>query len=236
MRSLAILFNLSRKGISFRNNKNVIILLLSLVTTFSTTGYSITILLYSIFWFDKLELKKIITFFLIALPCAIFLFSLDFMGGKIQNRANFGERSKERIEQIKYYDETGNNEYLASLDRFEAAYFDWINFQQDPLLGYGRNWDYSWFRKNITKNMGLTGGFMKIFSQYGVFVGIFLYILLFYSSIIAGQTYLGHHKFALAIVLILSSFSYPIFCIPVYTSFWFYGLFCHKYQGLFYHK
>lgn len=233
---LAILVNLARKGITFQNNKNIIILLLALVSTFSTTGYSITILLYSIFWFDKLELKKILTFFIIVLPFTIFLFSLDFMGAKIQDRAKFGERAKERMIQINYYEETRGNEYIASLDRFESANFEWMNFLQDPLLGYGRNLEHSWFRSNISANMVLTGGFVKIFSQYGIFVGLFLYVLLFYSSFKAGLTYLNHHRLALATVLLVSSISYPIFSIPVYTSFWFYGLFCYKYRGLFYHK
>ena len=225
---LAILVNLARKGITFYKNKNIIILLLALVSTFSTTGYSIAILLYSIFWFDKLNLRKIITFFFIVLPFTIFLFSFDFMGEKIQDRANFEEQTKERMIQINYYEETKGNEYIASLDRFESAYFEWMNFLQDPLLGYGRNWDNSWFRQTLTKNMTLTGGFVKIFSQNGIFIGLFLYILLFYSSIIAGQTYLNRHKFALAMVLLFSSISYPIFGIPIYTAFWFYGLFCYK--------
>lgn len=236
MLALAILFNLFRKGITFHNNKNIIILLSALATTFSTTGYSIVILLYAIFWFDKLELKKILAFFLIALPCAILLFSLDFMGGKIQDRASFQKNAKERIIQINYYEETRSNEYLASLDRFESAYFEWMNFLHDPLLGYGRNLEHSWFRRNISANMALTGGFVKIFSQYGIFVGAFLYFLLFYSSFKASQTNLNRHRLALAMVLLMSSISYPIFSIPVYTSFWFYGLFYQKYHGLFYHK
>lgn len=225
---LAILLNLARKGITFQNNKNIIILLLALVSTFSTTGYSITILLYSIFWFDKLELKKIFAFFLIALPCALSIFSLDFMGGKIQDRAKFGERAKERMIQINYYEETRANEYIASIDRFESANFEWMNFLYDPLLGYGRNMDNSWFRRNISSNYTLSGGLVKIPSQYGIFVGTFLYLLLIYSSITAKNTYLKKHKFSLAIVLTLSSISYPIFCIPVYTAFWLYGLFCFK--------
>ena len=225
---LAILVNLSRKGISFKNNRNIILLLLALVTTFSTTGYSITILLYFIFWFDKLELKKIFAFFLIVLPCAIFLFSLDFMGGKIQDRANFEKRTKERIQQINYYEQKQSNEYIASLDRFESANFEWMNFQNDPLLGYGRNWDHSWFRKNISANMALTGGLVKILSQYGIIVGTFLYILLFYSSFKFSIAYSNPHKFALAVVILFSSISYPIFCIPIFTAFWLYGLFYIK--------
>lgn len=228
MLTLAILVNLARKGITFQNNRNIIVLLLTLITTFSTTGYCITILLYSIFWFDKFSIKSIFLFSFSVLPLTIFLFSQDFMGEKILDRANFANKSKERTAQINYYEKKYGDVYKVSLDRFESANFEWANFLHEPMLGYGRNWDYSWFRKKISKNMALTGGFIKILSQYGIFVGLYLYFLLFYSSFKAGQTYLNRHKFALAMVLLFSSISYPIFGIPIFTAFWFYGLFCYK--------
>jgi len=228
MLTLAILFNLARKGISFRNNRNIILLLLTLITTFSTTGYCITILLYSIFLFEKINLKNTLIFFFAALPLTIFLYSQDFMGEKIQNRINFEEQAKERMTQINYYEKKYGNDYKVSLDRFESANLEWINFLHEPILGYGRNWDYSWFRGTISKNMALTGGLVKIFSQYGIFVGLYLYFLLFYSSFKAGNTYLNRHKFALAIIILLSSISYNIFGVPIFTAFWFYGLFCFK--------
>lgn len=224
----AIYINLSREGITFLNNKKIIILLLALATTMSTTGYSIAILLYFIFWFDSFNVKNIIVFLFIALPLTLFIFSLDFMGDKIQDRANYEGLTRERMHGINYNTKEHGDEYLGSLDRFESAYFEWINFQQEPLLGYGRNTDYSWFRKNISKNFVLTGGAVKTLSQYGIFVGLLLYIILFFSSIKISKTCWNQKKFAFAIMLILASISYPIFSIPVFTAFWLYGLFCYE--------
>lgn len=221
----AILINLSHKGMEFRNNKSIIILLLALVSTLSTTGYSIACLLYLLFWFTIVSPQRIFTFMFIILPIAVFVFSLDFMGEKIQDRANYEGLTRERIHNINYNAKEYGDEYLGSLDRFESAYFEWINFQQEPLLGYGRNTDNSWFRINISKNLVLTGGLVKILSQYGLCIGLFLYLLLFYSSIKIGQTYWYQHRFAFAMILLLSSISYPIFGIPVFTAFWLYGLF-----------
>lgn len=228
MVTLAIFVNLSRNGVRFKHNKKIIILLLTLVTTFSTTGYSITILLYFIFWFEKISLKSVVTFFFLVLPLSIYIFSIDFMAEKIQDNAAYEEWTEERQHNIDYNQKTYGDEYLGSLDRFESASFDWINFTKEPLLGYGRNWDYSWFRQNISTNLSLTGGLVKILAQYGIFIAILLYSLLFYSSVKISQTLHNRHKVAFAVLILLSSVSYNIFCVPIFTAFWLYGLFSRR--------
>ena len=150
------------------------------------------------------------------------------MGDKILERANFEGLTRERINNINYNAEIYGDEYLGSLDRFESAYFEWINFQHDPKLGYGRNQDLSWFRQDISSNIVLTGGLVKVLSQYGIFIGLFLYIILFFSSYKISQTCRYQQKYVVAIILLFSSVSYTIFCIPIYTAFWLYGLFCYN--------
>lgn len=221
----AIVTNLSREGITFRGNRNIIILLLALATTLSTTGYGIVLLIYAIFLFDRVNLKNILTLVFIALPLSLYIFSFDFMGGKLQDRASFQGLTRERMHNIQYNAKRAGDEYLGSLDRFESAYFEWINFQQEPLLGYGRNTDNSWFRSKITKNFVLTGGLVKILSQYGLFVGLFLYSILFYSSVKISRTTWNRRNIAFGLALLLSSVSYPVFIIPIFTAFWLYGLF-----------
>ena len=223
----AILINLSRNGIKFSDNKRIIILLTTLLSTMSTTGYSIACLLYLIFLFSDVNSKRILSFGFILLPLSIFLFSLDFMGNKIQDRANFEGLTRERMEGINYNAKVHGDEYYTSLDRFESAYFEWINFQQEPILGYSRNNDHSWFKQKISKNLELTGGLVKVFSQYGIFIGVLLYVILFYSSYKISRTSWYQNKFAYAIILLLSSISYVIFCIPIFTALWLYGLFCY---------
>ena len=224
----AIYFNLSRKGITFQGNIRIILLLIALASTMSTTGYSIAFLLYVIFWFTSFNVKDFLSFTFIALPIAIFIFSLDFMGEKIQDKANYEGLTRERVHNINYNAQTYGDEYLGSLDRFESAYFEWINFQKEPLLGYGRNRDYSWFRQNISKNFVLTGGLVKILSQYGIFMGLILYAILFHSSIKISRTFWLQRRFALALTILFSSISYNIFTTPIFTAFWLYGLFYYK--------
>ena len=224
----AIVINLSREGIHFDNNKKLIILLLALASTMSTTGYSIAFLILVIFWFDKFNAKRVFYFIFIVIPITAFVYSLDFMGGKIQENANYEGLTRERIHNINYNAKEHGDEYLGSLDRFESASFEWINFRKEPLLGYGRSKDYSWFYQNISKNFALTGGLVKILGQFGVFIGIFLYAILFNSSVNFSQTCWYQKRYVLGFALLLSSISYPVFCIPIFTAFWLYGLFCYE--------
>ena len=136
---------------------------------------------FALFQFKRINVKSIASL-IITIPLAIYIFSLDFMGEKIQDRAHFEGLTNERMHDINYNEQMYGDEYIGSLDRFESAYFEWINFQQEPLLGYGRNTDHSWFCQEISENLSLTGGLVKIFSQYGIVIGMFLYALLFYSS------------------------------------------------------
>ena len=223
---LAIIVNLSRKGVTFHKNKKGIILLAALASTMSTTGYSIAILLYFIYWLEKINIKRILIFFVIILPISAYLFSLDFMAEKIEERARYEEIHEERLGQFEYYnEETNGEEYVASLDRFESASFEWLNFQNDPLLGYGRNNKHSWFRQEITENFELTGGLVKVFSQYGVFVGSLLYLILFLSSVKISREFPHKRSYAFVLTLMLCSVSYVVFTIPIFTALWFYGLF-----------
>ena len=221
----AILVNLSREGIKFRGNGRFIILLSALASTISTTGYSVVLLIYALFQLKEINVKSFASL-IVALPLAIYIYSLDFMGDKIQDRVHFEGLTSERMHDINYNEQIFGDEYLSSLDRFESAYFEWINFQQDPILGYGRNTDYSWFCQEISENLSLTGGLVKIFSQYGIIIGLLLYALLFYSSYRISLTCRHQQKFIFAVALIVSSISYPVFSIPVFTAFWLYGLFC----------
>lgn len=224
----AILINLSRKGVTFRKNKKAIILLTALASTMSTTGYSIAILLYAIYWFEKFTVKRSLYFIVLILPICVYLFSLDFMTEKIQDQLDYRGLTQERLDEMEYHEEKHGDEYVGSLDRFESASFEWMNFQKEPLLGYSRNSDYSWFRKEISENFVLTGGLVKILSQYGVFIGLLLYIILFFSSFKISRLYPHQRKFAFALALMLCSVSYPIFVVPIFTTFWLYGLFCYK--------
>lgn len=223
---LAIYVNLSRNGIRFKKNRSVIWLLFALISTQSTTGYSITLLLYVIFLFNKFSFRNCILCIMVLSPIIYYTYQLDFMGEKVESQMDVKEQISQMQISAEYLNKTkAQDEYAFSLDRFQSIYFEYYNFIHDPLLGYSRNFKHSYFYNDTSSNIVLTSGLMRIFSQYGIFWGLFIYCLLFKSSIKISTTFKEKRRFALFLLILFNSISYPIWCIPVFTTFWLYGSF-----------
>lgn len=227
MLTLAIFSNLSRRGISFKNNSSVLWLLAALISTQSTTGYVITLVLFAMFSLMKFSARNLVIFVMLIAPAIYLSFSLDFMGSKIESQMDIDETS---LQSDFGYSASlsGSSEYLGSLSRFESMYFEWQNISNDHWLGYGRNPEHSYFNNNISSNYVLAGGLLQIFGQYGVILGLLLYFLLFYSSHrIASKSKAGL-RIALSVVIILTSVSYITWTVPVFSAFWLYGIFAEE--------
>lgn len=222
---LALYCNLARCGIKFKGNRSGIILLLALISTQSTTGYVGTIILYSIFAFKKFDVKYILAFLIIIVPIAYQLSKLEFMQEKIIEQADMDANLKRINESMDYVNKVKeSNEYVGSLSRFTSIYFEIINIKMDPILGYGRNSGKSYFSQRISGNFVITGGLLKMFGQHGIPLGIILYIILYQSSAALGRDF-KVRRIALFAIFLISLTSYPLFTVPVFTAFWFYGLF-----------
>lgn len=222
---LALYCNMARCGIKFRGNWSSIILLISLITTQSTTGYIGALVLYSIFAFKKFDVKYILAFFIIIVPIGYQLSKMEFMQEKIAEQLDMDTNLRKLDESMDYVNKVKkSNEYVGTLSRFTSIYFEIINIEHDPILGYGRNDGKSYFSQRISGNYVLTSGILKIFGQYGIPLGIILYIILFRSSAALGRD-LHTRKFALFAIYLISLTAYTIFIVPIFTAFWFYGIF-----------
>lgn len=227
---LAIYCNLCRNDIKFKDNKDIWWLLLSLASTMSTTGYCSAIIVYILFYIKRLNLKKAVGLVCIILPLVFALFQLDFMQGKISKRIDESQHLDKRMAQIEWHnEETTRGENKGSLDRFEAMVFEWKNFTEDPLLGYGRNFKNSFFYKHISTNFRLTHGFMKVFSMYGIFLGLIFYYILYKSSRKISDESRFRQPICLFVLFLMMSMSYSLLSVPIFTSFWFYGIFSSEY-------
>lgn len=229
MVTLAIFCNLCRYGIRFRRNSNIWWYLFAIASTMSTTGYIATVALYVIFIFNRHNLKTVFAFLFIVVPGIILLMQLDFMGDKLMDRIN-NAQDVSRHEQSFYWSEQLNarDEYRGSIDRIDAMVFESMNIRNDPWLGHGRNNKHSYFYNHITTNYVLANGLLKIFANYGLIFGLFCFFILYRSSVKIGNDSHSHKRWALFIVLTLSAVSYQILSIPVFTTFWFYGIFSTK--------
>ena len=222
---LALLCNIARNGITFLNF-NVLVMLAAIASTLSTTGYVATGVLYIIAFSHKLNTQKTLLFFFILVPTLIGVSQLGFMQKKIEEQLSVETNLKQLEKTFNYNTENADEgEYLASLERFTAMYFEWDNVRDKPILGYGRNPENSYFYEEISTNFALTGGLVKLLAQYGIPLGVFLYFLLLISSFRLNRDYPEVSKVGLFFTFIVCSISYAMFTIPLFTAFWFYGIF-----------
>lgn len=222
---LALLCNIARNGITFLNF-NVIVMLAAIASTLSTTGYVATGVLYIIAFSHKLNTQKTLLFFFILVPTLIGVSQLGFMQKKIEEQLSVETNLKQLEKTFNYNTENADEgEYLASLERFTAMYFEWDNVRDKPILGYGRNPENSYFYEEVSSNFALTGGLVKLLAQYGIPLGVFLYFLLLISSFRLNKDFPEVSKVGLFFTFIVCSISYAMFTIPIFTAFWFYGIF-----------
>ena len=226
MVTLAIFCNLCQNGVKFKNNKNIWWLLIALITTQSTTGYFTVLIIYTLFLIKKIDFKHIFMFLLILIPVTYGLMQLDFMGEKIKGKI-INAQDVSRLDETFSWtaSQFEDGEYVSVLDRFDAMVFEWLNFKFDPILGYSRNTEHSFFRQHISNNFGLANGLVCILGMYGLFLGFYFFYLLFVSSVKFSMQSYEKKKAGLLLVLCLSAISYSILSVPVFTTFWFYGVF-----------
>ena len=85
--NLGMFINMIRYRFSIKNNKNIWILLLALITTFSTTGYGIFVILILFYFYNnKSKYKGLL--FPIFIALGIYLLSLPFMIDKVINNSD----------------------------------------------------------------------------------------------------------------------------------------------------
>lgn len=228
---VGITVNLTRNGIAFKGNMNIIWLLAALISTFSTTGYVTACVLFAYFFLNKkFSFLNVLKIVLVILPLFYVIYQLDFVGEKIFDRADLTNRMADWEISYNYAQKQGikEDEYLGSLDRFEALYYNLENIKHDPILGYGRNFDNSYFRQEITRNYYLAGGLIQEFSSLGLFIGVLLWIILFKSSAYLGNFYQTSKPYSLIICFAFCNFSYHLFFVPIFTAMWMYCCFVRE--------
>lgn len=222
MLSLGIAISVLKKGISIKNKK-LIWLLLALITTFSTTGYIATIMILFIFYVKKVNFLYVLYSIIFIIPIYFIVVNVPFLADKISLQLSTLFNFDFYNELVTRTAEASNGEYTYSLERFPSMYFEWQNILNDPIIGYGRSPYYSYFYQNISSNVSLPSGILKVLSNYGLILGMFFYYILYKSSNIFGKFY--HKNSPIMLCLLISSISYSIFTIPVFTSFWLYSYF-----------
>ena len=201
-------------------NSSLIILNITLITTFSTTGYVLLFLVYFFFSFRKVSLSRVLFIIVFFIPVGYMIYNIDFVSKKFVDQIEIFNNLDTFTRHLSYRDE----ETSLALERIPSIGFEFNNWLVDPILGYGY-WPNSWFAQNVTESATTCGGFVQVFSTYGVILGAFFYYCLFISSRNISRMFYIKRDYILFVITLATSISYPVFGVMFFTSIWFYGLF-----------
>ena len=206
-------------------NRRFWVLLFSLLSTFSTTGYFSFIILITLRY---VVLKKKYLKLVLFIPAFFIVWQLDFMKTKIEKHINI----RNRIEAlITYYDDinsSGMREGNVTPQRFEGLYFDYLNFKANPILGYGRNRVNSYCQQNISSQLTTSNGLIGCFARFGIIFGVIIFICLYRTSFLLSELFRYKNKWTFFLIFILISISYDFIEVPLFMSFWMYSVFINK--------
>jgi hypothetical protein len=214
---LAIFVNLFITKAERNNKTRYWILVLALVSTQSTTGYIIFLVILFYYFYDKNK-----SMLIMALPLVIILlislFSLPFMSNKIIQVFN----------QVQDEDMLISNSVTEGVSyapgRFLSFTIAFKDFLDNPVLGLGTVSEEGWTYK-IGASISTISGIGNLLAQFGIVGFLFFMILSLKSSFLIAKSFGYKGRFLIFLIIILISVSYSIILLPLLMSFWMYSLF-----------
>jgi hypothetical protein len=211
--NLAILFNALRNKFRLKNNPHLWVFVIALLTTFSTTGYAMFIIMVFFFIYNQ-PFRKVAWVIPFAVVFTVLIFMLPFMADKIS------ETTEYNTEELIYRSIKHGTQYAPQ--RFESLQIDFKDFLNHPVLGYGGQVEARWTYQ-LGAQIATISGIGKVLAQFGL-VGLIFFLFSVYSSSKKMVT-LFNLRGALfpAVLIIMISISYTIFTI-LFTCIWLFYL------------
>lgn len=211
---LGMYFNLVRNKFNIRN-KNFCILFFSLLTTLSTTGYSLLALLVLFILINKKSnfAKAVI------LLCVVLAFptvwGLSIMSEKIEGLMDLDAG----LGSIEYHS-VEDGMAIVCPQRFTGIYVSFLNFIHDVFWGFNQL-PNSFVSAVLYKHSVIVApseGIIGIFAKYGIFYGSFFYFWLIRSSSYLSSLFGYKGKWMFFLLFMGISFSYDFWenCILMY--------------------
>lgn len=183
-------------------DKKSIVLILALLSTFSTTGLLALMFFLVMFLGPKVApIYKLILIPTIFAAIIISFTTMDFLGDKIVSQLDVAS--------------THHN------TRFKSAVLDWRDFAENPILGLGR--DSHTRYKGVTNRIltHRTNGITNYLVTYGIFVFLFYFGCIYYAfyKLCLKQGYAPRYALYGLVLIFITGFSEVYFSLP-----FFYGL------------
>jgi len=205
---IALYFNLFKSG--FKINRWSIILIISILTTQSTTGY-LLLLVVGLFYLINRKARISIYFFPVFILVGFYFWQLDFMGDKII------DLSSEADEKLEVFYESKSHTGTQSLGRFAGLIYNLEGVKLSPIFGIGSHEDILYSRNQVyLYSTNGVGHFLMTFGYLGLFIFLFY---LYKSSVRLSKYYNYKGGWTFFIILLISGFSFPFFMTPIFCSF-----------------
>jgi len=221
---LAIFIHLFFNSSEIKFNLRFWILLMALLSTQSTTGYVIFILIMIFYLFQK-NIKIVLFLFPALILGIVLMASLPFMRDKI----------------LLYFEEAGNVDFIVEQSvgnqvsrnpqRFASFVIAFRDFKNNPVFGYGGQTEERWYNK-INSNISPISGIGNLLAQYGLVGFIFFIALLIKSSRFYSSHFNYNGSYFFLLVMLLITISYSIILDPVIMCFWMFAYFEDSGTGL----
>ena len=220
---LAIFINLFITDSDKSTKSRFWVLLIALLSTQSTTGYLIFMLILVYYIFNK-NLNKILLFLPFAIVALIYISTLPFMSNKVLDMIN------ETNEMDQLIVNTIGREESATPQRFTSFMIAFVDFKNNPVLGLGPDGDKAWTAR-IGANISPISGIGNLLAQFGIVGFLFFIMSSLRSSFFLSKYFNYNGKYLLFLILLLISVSYGIILIPLFMCFWLFELFETDYHN-----
>lgn len=217
--TLALYVNFIKDKFNKIINKRFFIFLFALITTFSTTGYGIFILLIMFYTYNK-HIKYRFFYLFISAVMGAYVLSLSFMSDKIISLSQENV-TDELVQNSVNYD----TKYTPQ--RVTSFLIDFKDFLNNPILGYGGHDEEMWTAK-LGAEIATISGIGKVFARFGLVGAIFFFVMLYRSSKLQAEV-LGYKGWGFHfVIIIMISISYSLIEHPLLMCFWMTALFYPK--------
>lgn len=216
--NLAMFINLIINRFKLNKNKKLWVMFAALLTTFSTTGYSIFFVLV-LFYLNNVNQKYKVLLMPIVFLIGFYVFSVSFMTEKIIEASQ--QNTEQLIEKSILYETSYAPQRITSL------VIDFQDFQNNPILGYGGHQEERWTNK-LGANIASISGIGKIFSKFGLIGAIFFFVFLIKSSKFLKSIFKFKGWVFPFLIIIMISISYSLIEHPLFMCFWMVAFFYPK--------
>jgi len=187
-----IFYHENFKPFSFKDRKDII-LLLALITTFSTTGYLAFIIIFGVITIANNKKRPVLLKVLLLPLLILFVYfaaiSVKFIGKKISHQWEYALNYK-----------SGRAKYNA--ERFVVLFRDFNQFEERPFFGWGNN-DKMRLVNPSSLRANITNGTSDFFVRYGI-IGFGLFSIALYYGLRRGGFSKKYSFFSIFIIYFIA--------------------------------